>query len=400
MLSSTIKLAKGLRSLTSAHSYQFSEQLKTILSKQPEDISLADTKFLLSDKADLTDDAKLFETALEKTESIFGPDVYLRAIIEFSNICQLDCNYCGIRGSQKDVERFMLTREQILSAADHALDLDYPGLLLQSGEIRSQKRVDWLADVLADIQDLALARGRALRVILSVGELSLEQYQQLKAAGAHRYLLRIETTDPELWGIAHPPAQTLDSRKAALEALDEAGYHVGSGLLVGLPGQTPDHLAADVIWLRDHEIDMLGCGPYIPAPGTPLAEVIQDRPHQLGDSLMTTVRRLVSTLRICMPDANISATTAMEVLHPSGRTLALQSGANVVMPVLTPPEARSSYSLYKGKSGVVSAEEQLAVEIRAAGKEPRKDIPGDPPRWRKKQMRRGVPVENAFSCPC
>ena len=288
----------------------------------------------------------------------FGNRVYLRGLIEVSSYCRMDCYYCGIRKSNDRALRYRLTKSEILDSCAAGHDLGFETFVLQGGED------GWFTDaVLCDLISEIKRKYPGCAVTLSLGEKSKESYQALKAAGADRYLLRHETAGRMHFGQLHPGGQTLESRKKCLYTLRETGFQVGAGFMVGSPGQTVRELAADMMFLIDLNPHMVGIGPFIPHRDTPFG----DRP---GGGLWDTLLMLALT-RIALPKALIPATTALGSIHPDGREMGLQAGANVVMPNLTPPVRRKAYSLYDGKlsSGAESAEglQILISRLEAAG---------------------------------
>ena len=275
----------------------------------------------------------LYATADRVRKNYVGDQVELRGLIEFSNICKQNCLYCGLRRDNREVPRYRLEAAMILEFGRRAAELGYKTLVMQSGEDEffSPER---LGPVLAELKKLGVA------LTLSIGEKSREEYAALRAAGADRYLLRIETTDKELYE-KMDPGMSWDNRVRCLRDLKELGYEVGTGSLVGLPGQTVRSLAQDVLFFQELDADMVGIGPFIPNPDTPLA-------GSAGGTFDLACRMMALT-RLLLPDANIPATTAMETLQPDGRMLALQRGANVVMPNVTDTDYRKMYMLYPGK---------------------------------------------------
>ena len=265
-----------------------------------------------------------------------GDGVHLRGLIEFSNICRQNCMYCGLRRDNGKLERYRLDAEEILSLAEKAKGYGYQTVVLQSGEDGYFDAVR-LAAILREIKKLDLA------ITLSIGERSYEEYKILREAGADRFLLRIETTDERLYEELDP-GMSHRNRLRCLEDLKRLGYEVGTGTLVGLPGQTLESLAEDILFYQSIDADMLGIGPLIPNGDTPLGGA------PAGDFHIT--RRMVALLRLLLPEANLPATTAVETLLPGGREIMLASGANVVMPNVTEGEYRRKYALYPGKSCV------------------------------------------------
>lgn len=262
-----------------------------------------------------------------------GDGVHLRGLIEFSNICRQNCMYCGLRRDNTRLERYRLTADEIVALAEKAVGYGYKTVVLQSGE-DAYFTAPRLADIVRRIKALGLA------ITLSVGERPYEEYRALREAGADRYLLRIETTNADIYN-ALDPGMSLANRIRCTLDLKRLGYEVGTGTLVGLPGQRLADIARDILWYQEIDADMLGVGPLIPNADTPLGEATP------GDFHLT--RRLVALLRLLLPEANIPATTAMETMVPRGRELILASGANVVMPNVTEGDARRKYALYPGK---------------------------------------------------
>jgi biotin synthase len=272
--------------------------------------------------------------AADRVRSAYvGDGVHLRGLIEFSNICRRDCSYCGLRRDNDQIDRYRLTEDDIVELARKAQGYGYRTVVLQSGE-DLYFSIDRLCQIIRRIKALGLV------ITLSIGERSYTEYQAFREAGADRYLLRIETTDPVLYAAFNPGMQLAD-RIRCTEDLKKLGYEVGTGTLVGLPGQTLEMIARDILWYQDIDADMLGVGPLIPNADTPLGKA------EPGDWHLT--RRLVSLLRLLLPEANIPATTAMETMMPQGREIILNSGANVVMPNVTEGDYRRKYALYPGK---------------------------------------------------
>lgn len=275
----------------------------------------------------------LFEKANEVREKYVGNDVHLRGLIEFSNICKCSCKYCGLRKDNLKLERFRLSPKEIVDFAKKASEYGYKTVVLQSGEDVHFK-TEILTEILKKIKSFDLA------ITLSIGEKSFEEYQAYKEAGADRYLLRIETTDKELYKQMHPN-MSFENRVRCLKDLKSLGYEVGSGCLVGLPNQTIESLANDILFFKEIDADMIGIGPFIPNPNTPL--------HDANGGSFELALKVMALTRLLLPSINIPATTAMETLNPNGRIIALQSGANVVMPNVTEGDYRRKYEIYPGK---------------------------------------------------
>lgn len=280
-----------------------------------------------------SDNEELFIAADRVRQKYVGDDVHLRALIEFSNYCKRNCLYCGIRRDNKKATRYRLTNEQILQFARDAKDFGYKTVVLQSGE-DAFFSIDKLKYIISEIKKLDMA------ITLSIGEKTFEEYKELKEAGADRYLIRIETTDKNLYEKMNPEMDW-QNRLECIKNIRKLGYEVGTGCLVGLPEQTLESLANDILFFKEIDADMIGIGPFIPNENTPLKDA-------KGGTFELALKVMAIT-RLLLPNINIPATTAMETLNPQGRIIALQSGANVVMPNATQGEYRKFYELYPGK---------------------------------------------------
>lgn len=278
-------------------------------------------------------DTDIFKEADEVRKKYVGDGVHLRGLIEFSNICKCNCLYCGLQASNKHVNRYRLSKDEILDIAKKGVDEGFKTIVLQSGE-DDYFNSKLMCEIISEIKNLGVA------LTLSIGEKSFEDYKAFKAAGADRYLLRIETTDKNLYKKMHPYAD-FDNRVRCLYDLKELGYETGTGCLVGLPDQTVESLAEDILFFEELDADMIGIGPFIPHPDTPLK-------NENNGSLDLAIKVMAIT-RILLKDINIPATTAMESLRPNGRVLALQSGANVIMPNLTDEYHKKMYEIYPNK---------------------------------------------------
>ncbi len=275
-----------------------------------------------------------------------GRKVYLRGLIELSNVCAKNCYYCGIRGSNHHVERYTLSDEEVFHAADFAWKNGFGSLVIQTGERQSVAFTKLIAHLLKGIHERTQ---NELTITLSCGEQTLDTYRLWREAGAERYLLRIETTNEELFYKIHPRNKhhNFQLRLKALAALKQAGYQVGTGVMIGLPQQTIGDLANDLLYFRSLDIDMVGMGPYIEHAETPLFDQVAclwPANERFRVGLL-----MIALLRINMPWINIAASTALETLDPQGRQKGLLAGANVVMPNLTPVVNRKQYLLYDNK---------------------------------------------------
>lgn len=275
----------------------------------------------------------LFSLADKIRKENVGDEVHLRGLIEFSNICKRTCKYCGLRCENKDIDRYRIEPDDIIFYAQKAVDMGYKTIVLQSGEDEYYSR-ELLCKIIKGIKTLDVA------LTLSIGERCFDDYKAFKDCGADRYLIRIETTDKELYKKMHPH-MSFENRVRCLKDLGKLGYEVGTGCLVGLPGQTIESLANDILFFKEINADMVGIGPFIAHPHTPLKDCLN------GD--FTLALKVMALTRILLKNINIPATTAMETLNPNGRIIALQSGANVVMPNVTTTEYRAKYEIYPNK---------------------------------------------------
>ena len=303
-----------------------------ILKKAKETHSLNEEEILLLLKDDSIND-ELFKAADEVREKYLGNYVHLRGLIEFTNICKRNCMYCGLRRDNKNLKRYRLKEDEIIDFAEKAVSYGYKTIVLQGGEDEHFTK-ERMVNIIKKIKNLGVA------LTLSLGEKTYEEYKAFKEAGADRYLIRIETTDKKLYEDMDP-GMSFENRLKCLKDLGDLNYEVGSGILVGLPNQTLESIAKDILFFKEINADMIGIGPFIPNEDTPLKDA-----H--GGNLTLSLKVMAIT-RLMLPDINIPATTAMESLNPNGRVIALQSGANVVMPNVTEGEYRKLYALYPGK---------------------------------------------------
>jgi len=272
-----------------------------------------------------------------------GRTVYFRGIIELSNICRKNCYYCGIRAGNTAVERYDMPDDDVLRAARWAHEQGYASVLLQAGEREDDA---FTARIERLVRAIKQASDGKLGITLSLGEQEEAVYRAWFAAGAHRYLLRIETANRRLYERLHPADHDFDRRTACLDRLRRTGYQVGTGVMIGLPGQTTADLAGDLRFFRDADVDMIGMGPYVPHRQTPLAADSGDR---APEDRLALALNMIAVTRLVLPDINIAATTALQALHPEGRELGLRAGANIVMPNITDTRYRTAYQLYEGK---------------------------------------------------
>lgn len=302
----------------------------------------------------------LHAAADEVRRSVYGRKVFIRGLIEFTNICRNDCYYCGIRKGNTELERYRLTEDEIMECCRDGYELGFRTFVLQGGEdpyFSDERLCAIVSHIKKDYPGCA--------VTLSVGERSRESFKALFDAGADRYLLRHETADPEHYGKLHPGCMSLENRKRCLYDLKEIGYITGSGFMVGSPYQTTETLISDIRFLQELKPHMIGIGPYITHSATPFADF-------KSGSLELTLN-ILALLRLLFPKALLPATTALGTIAPDGRELGLKAGANVVMPNLSPTEHRTQYELYDKKicTGEESAQCRACLEnrVRSAGYE-------------------------------
>jgi len=299
--------------------------------------------------------AVLAELAVEVRKRIYGNKVFIRGLIEVSNICKNDCLYCGIRKSNRNCQRYRLGAEEILSCCREGYALGFRTFVLQGGEDGAFSD-DFLCSLLRKIK----TEHPDCAVTLSLGERSRESYARLREAGADRYLLRHETADAIHYGKLHPKEMSFENRMKCLRDLKELGYQVGCGFMVGSPGQSAAELAKDLQFVEQFQPDMCGIGPFIPQADTPFGK-------EAAGTLELTCY-LLSILRLIRPNLLLPSTTALGTIHPTGREQGILAGANVVMPNLSPASVRKKYALYDNKAtdGSESAQCKAALSERMA----------------------------------
>ncbi|KIR01358.1 Biotin synthase [Lachnospiraceae bacterium TWA4] len=295
----------------------------------------------------------LKKLAVKVRESVYGKDIYLRGLIEFTNYCKNDCYYCGIRKSNKNAIRYRLTKEEILDCCKEGYELGFRTFVLQGGEdsyYSCEKICDIVRSIKSSYPDCA--------VTLSIGEKERSEYQAYFDAGADRYLLRHETADETHYKKLHPPKMSLAHRKQCLYHLKEIGYQVGCGFMVGSPYQTVDHLVSDLLFIKELEPEMVGIGPFISHKDTPFANC------ENGTEELTV--KLLSIIRLLLPNCLLPATTALGTIDPFGREHGIEAGGNVLMPNLSPTAVRKKYMLYDNKicTGDESAQCRQCTELR------------------------------------
>lgn len=318
-----------------------------------------DLRILLSTEDDASLEALCLQ-ARQVREQYYGLKVYIRGLIELTNICKNDCYYCGIRRSNRDVVRYRLSHEQVLECCAHGYGLGFRTFVLQGGEDpywTSDRLVTLIQEIRQSYSDCAIT--------LSIGEWKRVDYERFYAAGANRFLLRHETFDPEHYAVLHPREMSAEHRQHCLRQLKEIGFQTGTGIMVGSPEQTIDHLIRDIRFIEELKPQMIGLGPFLPHKQTPFA-------GKPAGSLQLTLR-LLAILRLMHPEALIPSTTALATLHPEGRLRGILAGCNVVMPNLSPLEQRKKYELYNDKAalGAEAAEglSLLADQLASIGYE-------------------------------
>ena len=333
-----------------------SDKIENLLIKAEagKDLTREDIIALLKLPNDYSQD--IFAAADHVRKQQIGDDVFLRGIIEFSNFCERNCLYCGLRKGNKKLSRYRMTDDEIIATAKQINKTGISTVVLQSGE-DSFYHVEIISNLIERIQ-----KETNLIITLSIGERPLDDYKAFQQAGANRYLLKHETSSPDLYQYLRPGCQ-LDKRIQCLRTIKHLGFETGTGNMVGLPGQTLEILADDLLVMKILDADMLGIGPFISHPDTPLAGIEND------DIELTL--RVLAIARLLTRNTNIPATTALATLHPQGRILALQAGANVVMPDFTPNIYKLRYDIYPGKTDTGSAEEiieKLKKDIHSIGR--------------------------------
>ena len=332
------------------------ERIRELIEKLAEAHSLALSEYQELVEAQCPEAANLLaEKAIAVRRAIYGNAVYVRGLIEISNICRNDCLYCGIRRSNAHCERYRLSEEEILACGEEGYRLGFRTFVLQGGEDPI-----FTDQVLCRIVTALKTAHPDCAVTLSMGERSRESYQKLREAGADRYLLRHETADQEHYGKLHPAEMRFENRMRCLRDLRELGYQVGCGFMVGSPGQTSHTLAEDLKFIQEFKPDMCGIGPFVPHKDTPFRE------HSAGTLEQTCY--LLSIIRLIHPLVLLPATTALGTIHPEGRELGILAGANVAMPNLSPVSVRKKYELYDNKicTGEESAQCKDCLSARVA----------------------------------
>ena len=298
----------------------------------------------------------LHEQAREVADEVFGKGIFVRGLVELTNVCRNDCYYCGIRKSNTAVERYLLSTNQVLQSCQQGYELGFRTFVLQGGELPRDKAA-WLVELVSEIRQ----RWSDCAITLSLGEWPKEVYEALREAGADRYLLRHESHNAEHYAKLHPTEMSQENRLQCLTWLKELGYQVGTGIMVGSPWQSHDNIVEDIEFIEQFKPEMIGLGPFVPQHDTPLGK------YDTGSADLTC--RLYSIFRLMFPNALIPSTTALNTIATNGRTMGIMAGANVVMPNLSPASVRANYALYDGKAitnaeaaeGIAQLEAQLAT---------------------------------------
>lgn len=327
--------------------------MKNLIDKLHETTMLSSTEFhtLMENRTPEIADY-LFKKAREVQYQYYGNKVYIRGLIEFTNYCKNDCYYCGIRAGNSKAHRYRLDEETILACCANGYELGFRTFVLQGGEdpfFTDERMVTIIQKIRTTYPECAIT--------LSVGEKSLDTYQKFYDAGANRYLLRHETYNSDHYSRLHPPSLTAANRQTCLKHLQEIGYEVGTGFMVGSPYQTTEHLVQDLIFIKELNPQMIGIGPFISHSDTPFAKE--------SSGTMELTLFLIGILRLMIPGALLPATTALGTIDPHGRELGILAGANVVMPNLSPPQVRQDYLLYDNKLCTGEESAELLSELKA-----------------------------------
>ncbi|MBR1626506.1 MAG: [Bacteroidales bacterium] len=317
--------------------------------------------FLLSLQG--SDMQKLLDKALEVKLKYLDNKVRLRGLIEYSNKCRKNCLYCGLRSSNTSVKRYELSEDEVIECAKMAMDSHYGSIAIQSGERQDKEFVEKIEYLIKKVKQIS---NNKLGITLSLGEQSFETYKRWFDAGAHRYLLRIEASNKNLYYKIHPENElhSYENRISCIDNLLKTGYQTGTGVMIGLPFQTKEDLADDLLFFKAKNVAMVGMGPFIPHPDTPLwqyKDLIPDKRERMRLTL-----KMIAVLRLMMPQINMVSATANQTIDESGREKAVVCGANVIMPNLSPEENREEYSIYPDKACVHDKPDQCrnCLDIR------------------------------------
>lgn len=326
---------------------------------------------------------RLYNEAYKLKLETVGNYVYFRGIIELSNICDKNCYYCGIRKDNENVNRYFMSDEDILSSAEWAYKMNYGSIVLQAGERTDATFVDKIEELITKIMEMS---NHSMGITLSLGEQSFDTLKRWRKAGANRYLLRIETSNQELYTSLHPDDHDYQARLQCLQDLRDNDFQVGTGVLIGPPFQTLDDLVNDIMLYKKMDIDMIGMGPFIPHPETPFADIITDYDK---DKYLTLGIKMIALTRLYLKDVNIASTTALQALNNVGREHGLKAGANIIMPVITDSKYRKEYLLYKDKpcldENASICRDNLESSIESLGEKVIYGKRGDSPHYTKRK---------------
>ena len=311
----------------------------------------------------LTLSGKDFDLLIKKADAVrnrfVGNKVYLRGVIEFTNQCTKNCYYCGIRKGNKNLKRYFMKKEDILESVKFASEKGLGSVVLQGGELSGGKYVSFIEDVIKEIKKV----DPEIMITLSLGEASYEDYRRWFDAGAERCLLRIETTNEELYKKWHPQGHSFSKRLKCLENIKKIGYQTGTGVLIGAPYQTVSDLAKDILFYKGFDIDMIGMGPYVIHYDTPWGSEFKEWFDKKKKNIFELAIKMIAVARIFLEDVNIASTSALSALHPEGRVIGLKAGGNVIMPDITNPHYKEYYRLYENKPALKSPLEESLNSI-------------------------------------
>jgi len=309
-------------------------------------------------QADSQERELIFQKSSEIKENHIANKVYLRALIEISNNCEKDCLYCGIRKSNSTTKRYIIPIEEVYKTIDTAIDKRYSSIVIQAGECTDNVFIETINEAL--IYAKKQSNGK-LGITLSLGEQEKSTYKKWFDLGAHRYLLRIESSNKQLFETIHPrnKSHSFETRLQKLKELKEIGFQVGTGVMIGLPNQTLEDLAGDLLFMKEFDIDMCGMGPYIVSLDTPLAKLAHKIPSEKTRIDLTL--KMIALLRLLMKDINIASTTALQTLTDKAREEGIKVGANIIMPNLTAVDFKDSYKLYNKKTDLKSHDDTLVA---------------------------------------
>ena len=325
----------------------------------------------------------IFNKAYEVKKREVGQKVFYRGLIEFGNYCVKNCYYCGIRKDNIDVERYHMSKEEIMNSVRWIYANGYGSVALQSGERRDPQYIDFVEDIIREIKKIG-----DIGITISLGEQTEETYQRWFDAGAHRYLLRIESSTDRIYKSIHPNDELHDfnTRVNCLKLLKKIGYQVGTGVMIGLPNQTEEDLVNDILFYKENDIDMIGMGPYIPHNDTPMGQQELSIPNK--QKRVELGLKMIALTRLYLKDVNIAATTALQGLDPLGREKGLKAGANILMPITTKDEHRAKYQLYNDKPCIDDNADKckgcLEGRIKSIGEDIAYGAWGDSPHFNKK----------------